>query len=103
MFNDKAVIHHLITCLCVCTHYFIGVLPAMTGLCVLFYFLVLLLGRNQYLQEEGWRGSTVIPFTCNLELNPPMYVVSGLENEINDHGGSAALTTRHPSIRRSWH
>jgi hypothetical protein len=25
------------------------------------------------------------------------------KTEINDRGGSAALTTRHPSIRNSWH
>jgi hypothetical protein len=28
---------------------------------------------------------------------------SGLENEINYHGGSATLTMRHPSICKSWH
>jgi hypothetical protein len=25
------------------------------------------------------------------------------KTEINDRAGSAALTTRHPSIRKSWH
>jgi hypothetical protein len=37
------------------------------------------------------------------ELFEIKVTVPDYKTEINDRGGSAALTTRHPSIHKSWH
>jgi hypothetical protein len=47
---------------------------------------------------------TIISFECSSEvLCASVLVKSGLENRDYGRRGSAALTMRHPSIRKSWH
>jgi hypothetical protein len=39
----------------------------------------------------------------NEELLERKVAAPVLKTEFNDRGGSATLTTRHPSIHKSWH
>jgi hypothetical protein len=49
------------------------------------------------LTRIGELGTTLAVTSNRRTLRPVQ------KTEINDRGGSAALTTRHPSIHKSWH
>jgi hypothetical protein len=49
------------------------------------------------------RNDRLIQNALKFIIYRPRYLYSGIETRDYELRGSAALTTRHPSIRKSWH
>jgi hypothetical protein len=59
--------------------------------------------KQSSLKERVWNGVHSALMRINGELLERKVAAPVYKTEINDRGVSAALTTRHPSIRKSWH
>jgi hypothetical protein len=61
-------------------------------------------GATRFNEEQWvWNGVHSALVRINEELLETKVAAPVKKTEINDRRGSAALTTRHPSIHKSWH